>query len=135
MEYMQSKCLDDTYDNHLIYSLDNNKLIISTKICKEIGTSLPLFSNTKSHLRKLYEKINAEPSPNFEKNDKKKKDKWFSRHHTADYNVNLIYTPTSENEINSQNIIQAIKDMMCQHIVKSIPAQPIFTNKEKKVFF
>ena len=134
MEYMQTKCLDETYDNYLIYCLDNSELFISSKLTKEIGSCVPVFSNSKTQLRKLYEKINAEPSPNFQKNDKKKRDRRFSRRQNNDYRVNLIYTPSSEQEITCQQIIYSVKDMLYQHIVKSIPAQPIFTNKEKKVF-
>ena len=134
MDYLQNRCLDETHSNYLIYCLDNNELFISHKLIKDIGSSIPVFSNSKSNLKKLYDKINSEPSPNFQKQDKKKREKWNSRHHTNDYNVNLIYTPSSDEEINCQNIIQGVKDMLYQNIVKSIPAHPIFSNKEKKVF-
>ena len=133
MDYFKTKCLDENHNNYFIYSLDTSELFISHKLIKDVGSVIPVFSNSKSNIKKLYEKINSEPSPNFQKNDKKRKEKFISRHHHPSDNVNLIYTPSNEDEINCQNIVQGIKDMLYQHIVKSIPSRPLFSNKEKKV--
>lgn len=123
----------DENNNYLIYYLDTKDLIISHKFIKEIGSSLPVFSSNKSQVRKLYESLNTEPSPNFQKSERKKKVRWSLRQNELDYNINLIYTPSSNEEMSCIGIIQGIRDMIYHHLVKSIPSVPIFSNKEKKV--
>lgn len=131
MNYLKERCLDES-SSYLIYYLDNKDLILPPKLIKEIGCSLPVFSGTKSHVRKLYESINPDPSPNFQKTDKKKKEKnGFKQYNEND--MNLIYNPSANDEMKCTSLVQAIKDMLYQHIIKSIPASPVFLNKDNKV--
>ena len=131
LNYLKERYLDES-NSYLIYYLDNKDLILPPKLIKEIGCSLPVFSGTKSNVRKLYEAINSDPSPNFQKSDKKKKEKsGFKQYNEND--INLIYTPSATDEMKCTSLVQAIKDMLYHHIIKSIPASPAFLNKENKV--
>ena len=85
MKFLQENCLDETHNNYVIYCLDTNELCISRKLMKDIGSSIPVFSTSKSQLKNIYEKINSEPSPNFQKIEKKKRDKRNSRLYPNEY--------------------------------------------------
>lgn len=73
LDYIISNEFTTNYQNFIWACLDDDILISSEKLLKEIGDSMPYFNNFKGNLRNLYDIFNNDCSKNFPNGKKNKR--------------------------------------------------------------
>lgn len=140
LQYLKDQEIESKLTNFIIVSLDDDNILMTSKVFNEIMISYPQFGNYKEKLKSLYYLINSEPSNNFphggkslkqiKKNSCTKKNK-----ETNDNNKKLIYTSTIREETACEKILELLKEIIDCNIVNKIPKPIKYINKERNVFY
>ena len=124
------------YSNFIFVFLDDNVILLKDSLAKDIGNSIPVFGNFKSRMRNIYEVLNPAPSTNFPNAKKNKKNPF--QYKMPNINEKrperkLNCAPTN-NEMNAcGDIFKLMKNIIENHILNRIPAQPRYNENDKNV--
>lgn len=138
MSFVLHNQYEKQYSNFIFVFLDHNIILTNENIAKNIGYSIPNFSNFKTKLRSIYEILNSTASLNFPLSKKNKKNAFQYKSPTiaenySDNEKKLNYSPTNKELSACEEIFKFMKNLLEVNILNKIPKEAKFIDNERSV--